>query len=411
MSNLPEIERASPSQLGSGAERTQLLVVDDEETSLRTLAELLRLKGFVVRTACDGQAALEEAAKHPPDVVLSDLRMPQMDGIELCRRLHVLDADLPVIVMTAFSTTDWAIEAIRAGATDYLVKPVQLDAVILCVERGISRHADAIEKQHLRARTEQLYGEALAALRAYEDMLSAVAHDLRTPLSVVHLQGARLAEMALAHHAEAGVRTIGDGILSAAARMNTLVSDLLEGALARRGWLTLDCRRHRVSELLRDVIELRPLALAKGVRLLVKRPADVEVLCDRARVAQVLANLVSNAIKFTPRSGTIRIKAAEVDGLMRFSDSDEGCGMTPETVARVFQRFFSSDDGRGGLGLGLYIAKQIVEAHRGTITVESKLGAGSTFHFSLPLAPRDPQKSPKARTRSTSRAPKPRRRP
>ncbi len=384
------IERVAPpiglTREQGNVERPRVLVVDDDETSLRTLAELLRFKGFVVRTADDGEAALEEAAKNPPNVVLSDLRMPQMDGIELCQRLHVLDADLPVIVMTAFSTTDLAIEAIRAGATDYLVKPVQLDAVLLCVERGIARHADAIEKQHLRARTEQLYGEALASLRAYEDMLSAVAHDLRTPLSVVHLQGARLAEMALAHPGEA-VRTIGDGILCAAARMNTLVSDLLEGALARRGWLTLDARPHRVADLLRDVIELRPLALAKGVRLLVRRPADLDVLCDRARVAQVLANLVSNAIKFTPRSGTIRIKAAPVDDLVRFSVSDEGCGMTPETVSRVFQRFFSSDDGRGGLGLGLYIAKQIVEAHRGTITVESKLGAGSTFHFSLPLAP------------------------
>jgi signal transduction histidine kinase len=351
---------------------------------------------------------LEEAQSHPPDVVVSDLRMPQMDGIELCRRLHGLDPDLPVIVTTAFSTTDWAIEAIRAGASDYLVKPVQLDAVLLCVERAIARRAEAIEKQHLRARTEELCGEALAALRAREEVLSAVAHDLRTPLSVVHLQGARLAGISLARHNEAGVRGIGDGILTAAARMNTLVSDLLDGALAPRGSLTLDCRGHKVADLLHDVTELRPLALAKGVRLSVRRaPIDVEAICDRARIGRVLANLVANAIKFTPRSGTIRVKATDGDGQVRFSVADDGCGMTAEAVSHAFERFWSSSETPGGIGLGLYIAKQIVEAHRGTIGVESEFGEGSTFHFTLPRA----ANVPRVRARAAARTAKPRRRP
>ncbi len=388
----PTIERvAAPLGLTreeGNVERPRVLVVDDDDIACGALAALLRREGFVVTTACDGAAALAEAARSAPDVVLTDLQMPNLDGIELCRRLHQIDADLPVIVMTAFSSTDCAIEAIRAGASDYLVKPVQIDAVLVGVERVIARRADALEKEHALAHTEQLYGEALAALHAYEDVLSIVAHDLRNPLGVIHLQAARLATIPLIKQDEAKVRDIGGTILRCTSRMNGLIADLLEEAVARRGAPALHCKLHPLADLLGDVGELRPLALARNLRLVVKRaPADATAWCDRTRIAQVLANLVSNAIKFSAPKSTIQVEAYQSEDGVRFSVRDEGPGMTQETMSHVFERFWRSDDRHGGLGLGLYIARKIIEAHEGSIGVESELGEGTRFHFSLPIGP------------------------
>jgi PAS domain S-box-containing protein len=142
---------------GTALTGTRILVVDDEESARDGLVKLLRADGFVTSAAPDGEAAVAEARRALPDVVLTDRNMPGMDGVELCRRLHEIDPDLPVIIMTAFSDMDAVIGGLRAGAADYLLKPLQYEAVVVCMERAIARRGVKLEQERLRRENETLY--------------------------------------------------------------------------------------------------------------------------------------------------------------------------------------------------------------------------------------------------------------
>src|SRR5450631_723979 len=137
--------------------RARILVVDDDEVALKGLEKLLCLDGFAVSAVADGEAALAEASRLRPDIVLTDLHMPKIDGTELCRRLHELAPDLPIIVMTASSDMQGAVESLRAGAEDFLSKPLDHDVVSLCIDRALSRRNAKLEHDKLRRETEELY--------------------------------------------------------------------------------------------------------------------------------------------------------------------------------------------------------------------------------------------------------------
>jgi len=143
--------------LGAGETRVRILVVDDDEDALRGMEKLLCLDGFAVTAAADGEAALAEASRLRPDIVLTDLHMPGIDGAELCRRLHQVAPDVPIIVMTAMSDIQGAVECLRAGAEDYLSKPLEHDVVSLCIDRALSRRNAKLEHEKLRRHTEELY--------------------------------------------------------------------------------------------------------------------------------------------------------------------------------------------------------------------------------------------------------------
>jgi len=363
----------------------RLLIVDDDRGARLGLQRLLCDEGFVAHTAESGAAALEMVRNDPPDVVLTDLHMPGMDGIELCHALKNLDADLPVVVITAFGDMGSAVSGLREGAADYLTKPVDVQAACASVKRAVERRAAKIEREQLRVRTEELYEQALSAVRAHEDVLSIVSHDLRNPLGVVSMQAQRLAKLAVPPEQQA----LAASILRATARMERLITDLLDASRVQSGYLRLDREVHPLSRLLGDVSELRPLALQKRIHIQIQQtPEDRAVSCDRARVGQVLANLVVNAIKFSPEKRHISVFAEDVEGGVRFGVRDEGAGIAPEVVPRIFDRFWRSEEsGRSSVGLGLYIAKGLVEGHGGRIGVESQLGVGSTFYVFFPDIP------------------------
>jgi signal transduction histidine kinase len=364
---------------------TRVLIVDDDRGARLGLQRILCNEGFDARTAESGAAALEMVREDPPDVVLTDLQMPGMDGIDLCRAVKELDADLPVVVVTAFGDTPSAVGGLRAGAADYLAKPVDVQAVCTSVQRAVERRAAKIERELLRERTHELYQQALSAVRAYEGVLSIVSHDLRTSLNVVSLQAQRLAKLSLPSEQH---REISASILRATDRMDHLIADLLDASRVQSGHLRTDREVHPLSRLLGDVSDLRPLALQKQIDLQIQRPPeDRPIFCDRARIGQVFANLVANAIKFSPEKRPILVFVEDVEGGVRFGVRDEGAGIAPDVVPRIFDRFWRSDQsGSSSVGLGLYIAKGIVDGHGGRIWVESQLGVGSTFYVLVPDA-------------------------
>ncbi len=248
---------------------------------------------------------------------------------------------------------------------------------------GELAHRAAIAFDNVR-----LYGEAQEALRAREDLLAIVSHDLRNPLGVVLASSALLLKSSLPPEREERARRQVEAIQRAGNRMNRLIRDLLDFASIQAGHLSVSTRPQAVGDMVTEVLEtLEPLAAAKSQRLHADVPPGMEMRCDHDRVIQLFSNVVGNAIKFTPEAGEIRITASvdPQDGrLVRFAVTDSGPGIPADELPHVFDRYYQARrKNREGIGLGLTIARGIVEAHGGRIWVESEEGKGSTFLFTL----------------------------
>lgn len=229
---------------------------------------------------------------------------------------------------------------------------------------------------------------AEAAVGARDEMLGIVAHDLRTPLSAITMRAALLGE---ARDAE-GVRRHAGFIESVATRMEHLIATLLDVASMDAGKLSIARAHTPVEPVMRDTVSMFAPAVRESIAIECSvREAGLAFDGDRERVLEVLSNLVGNAVKFTPKAGTIRLAADREGDFILFSISDTGPGIEPEHLPHVFDRFWKQDGPTSkGTGLGLFISKSIIEAHGGRIWAESRLGAGATFQFTLPSA--DPAK-------------------
>lgn len=257
------------------------------------------------------------------------------------------------------------------------------DAEDMATTQELARRA-AMALQSARS-----YHDALAATRARDEMLAIVAHDLRNPLNTIHM-GSDLALELTAGPGKAPdlVRKQLETIQRSAAHMNRLIQDLLEAASVEIGQLTLEMRRLSAGELVRDALEmLEPLARHAGITLSAHVDAGIPDLhADHARVLQVLSNLVGNSVKFTPAGGRITITVRQGDDSVLISVTDTGPGIAADQLPHIFGRYWQANrTDRRGIGLGLAIAKGIVDAHGGKIWVDSQLGEGSTFIFTLPL--------------------------
>ncbi|WP_437287772.1 ATP-binding protein [Sorangium sp. So ce406] len=237
----------------------------------------------------------------------------------------------------------------------------------------------------------RLYNEAQAATRARDDLLAIVSHDLRNPLNTIAITASLLRSDLLQRKdgEEDDAVQLVDRMDRGIQRMTRLIEDLLDASRIEAGRLVVSPRVERGGALVREALEAAAsLAEAKGCRV-TQGPLDagLEVLADRDRVLQVFSNLLGNALKFTPKGGIVSVSLCRVADLARFSVADTGPGIPPEHQPHLFDRYWkASQESRTGAGLGLYIARGIVEAHHGTVAVESTPGHGTTIHFTLPLA-------------------------
>ncbi|MFL5462893.1 MAG: PAS domain S-box protein [Gemmatimonadaceae bacterium] len=245
----------------------------------------------------------------------------------------------------------------------------------------IARRA-AVVVEHAR-----LYNEAQQATKARDDVLAVVAHDLRNPLNTVSMAVSLMLESTPPERVQE--RRQVEIVRRAADRMNRMIQDLLDVKRMESGRLTIELKPEEPGSLINDTVDmLRPLAAGTGIMLDTALDDDLPcVVADVARIQQVLSNLVGNAVKFTPLNGRITVSAERIDGEVRFGVIDTGPGIPAEQVPHIFGRFWQARaSDRRGIGLGLAIAKGIVEAHNGRIWVESHVGLGSTFYFTLPSA-------------------------
>ena len=269
--------------------------------------------------------------------------------------------------------TDEAIEAERLRADT-------------ATEMGRTHHqASAKSSAELLSLEQESHQKTRATLTTREEFLAIVSHDLRNPLNNILLAAQNLLEE------PKDVKELASMINRSAGDMLGLIQDLLDVEGIAVGKLTLHVEQHDVGEIIKQAVEqLQGAAASKGVTLKAE-PRDVCgcVVCDRSRVMQVLSNLIGNAIKFTPAKGQICVSCQRTgpDGKeVQVSVSDTGEGIAPEKIRTIFERFSQiHNQDRRGIGLGLYIAKMMIEEHPGRIWVESKVGEGSTFHFTLPL--------------------------
>jgi signal transduction histidine kinase len=300
-------------------------------------------------------------------------------AFRLTRSAVKLTTGLSVLALLLTAAIGWVALAAAGGA---LVAVLFAGVLALAVTDMIRR---VVMNEVGRVTLDRLYGEAQEVIDAREEILRIVAHDLRNPLNTISMATSLLLEdEGPAEVRKSQLRIIG----RAGERMNRLIQDLLSVTTIEAGRLSIAPRKVVVNDLLHEACEmLEPIAREKGISLTVSAAADLPpVRADSSRVLQVFSNLVGNAVKFTPAGGAITLAAVRGDGRIECSVADNGPGIPAGQIPRLFGKFWQAKRGDGrGVGLGLAIARGIVEAHGGSITVESEVGRGSVFSFGLPI--------------------------
>jgi CheY-like chemotaxis protein len=379
--------------------RGDILIVDDIPENLRILFTILSEQEYDVRRVINGKQALIAAKSDPPDLILLDIKMPDMDGYEVCQQLKASErtASIPVIFLSALDEPLDKVKAFAVGGVDYITKPFNLEEVLARVKTQIGLQRI---QQQLRAKNQALETakcEADAANRAKSDFLAVMSHEIRTPLNAVIGIAGLLNETQLDPQQQDYVETIrhsGELLLS-------IVNDVLDFSKIESGKLELELQPFDLQTCLEESLDLlAPKAAQKKVELayFIEPPTPLSLVGDATRLRQILVNLLSNAVKFTEVgevavSVTAQAILEETESVLprryeiQFAIQDTGIGIPPERFDRLFQRFsqveVSTSRQYGGTGLGLVICRQLSEMMGGKIWVESKVGQGTTFYFTI----------------------------
>jgi signal transduction histidine kinase len=365
----------------------QVLLVEDNAGDVRLLREMFskeKRDAFELTHLLRMSEAETHLAKGGVDIVLLDLGLPDGHGLETVRRAHAVAPDVPVIVLTGLDDEALAAEAMNAGAQDYLIKgQIENRALPRALRHAIERHRMQTETDLIRTHQIQFKDE----------FLSHVSHELRSPLSAIR-QFVGILLDGLAGETNLEQREYLEIVLRNVKQLQSMINDLFDVTGVQAGKLRIDLQCASVSDaIVYTVNSLEGAAAAKGITL----SSDIEdrlpsICADPTRVRQILVILVDNAIKFTPVNGTVKIRARTLAGdpnLLLLEVSDSGCGICPDVRERIFERLFQASDpasaGRKGLGLGLYICKDLVTRQGGKIWASSNLGQGSIFSATFPV--------------------------
>ncbi|RKH43947.1 hybrid sensor histidine kinase/response regulator [Corallococcus llansteffanensis] len=381
--SVPGVGAESGMKSGAEAPRQRVLVADDNVDMREYVARVLS-PSFDVMLAADGQSALDAARANPPDLVLTDVMMPRLGGFGLLRALRESPATraIPVVMLSARAGEEAAVEGLEAGADDYLVKPFSARELVARVRSML---------ELARMRRDSLRQELVAAslrerLQARDDFLAVASHELKTPLAAFRLHLERL-ERGLGDEARNRVQSPLASAGRQVQRLHALMETLLDVSQLTTGRLALDLNDVDLTTVVGDAVaRLRDEVERLGVKVTLEAAAPLVGRYDRLRIDQVVTNLLANAAKYG-QGRPIEVRVAAQEGTARVTVRDEGIGISAEDRARIFERFERAVPGRnyGGLGLGLWIARQVVEAHGGRISVDSAPGAGATFVVELPL--------------------------
>ena len=399
-------------------EQPKVLVVDDEESVVVTIKAILQLDGYSVATTTSGAKARQMVREVEYDLVLTDLRLEDGDGLDVLKAVRESYPETVTIMLTGYASLESAIQALRAGAYDYLVKPSEVEELRATVARGLERRRlgqelrlRAAELAELNASLQQRIDEATAELNErYEQLkeldrmksqfLSIASHELKTPITAMSgfLQVAlrrvrRMSQGEAVVPVADGLRGITDQlevVYRQTGKLARLVDELLDVSRIQTGRIEFRYGDVDLSELASEVAARMQLSTTAH-EISVRHDSQSVVTADRDHLEQVLNNLVTNAIKYSPSGGAISIEVRPDDGGVRLSVTDEGIGIPEKELEAIFGLFYRSPDraarDAAGMGLGLYISKEIVVRHGGRIWAESAGVKGSTLNVVIPRVP------------------------
>ena len=403
----------------------KVLVVDDEEGMRTTLCDVLQAEGYAVHAMGSGKKALEEIRNTGYGIVITDLKLPDMNGVEVMETAKEFNPEIVTIMMTGYASVDTAVQVLNQGAFAYLIKPFNLDEVKAILRKAVHQIWMAQENKHLidelqltlkdlsakkhemEALTEvltasqnQLLNTNQQLAQANEDLkhldqmksefLANMSHELRTPLNAV-IGFSEAMRDGLAGPVNDKQLHYVDNIFTSGQMLLRLIDDILDLSKIAAGKMDLVEDQFVLDELIGDVQRvIQPLVVKKNLDFKVSSDSPFPSLLfgDQRRLEQVLLNLLSNAIKFTPEHGKIVLRLSSTAQAMRFEVIDTGIGIGKGDQGQLFKQFKQLDSSSRkkykGTGLGLVISKKLVEIHGGKIGVESVAGKGSNFCFSLP---------------------------
>jgi signal transduction histidine kinase len=379
----------------AGARSATILIVDDTPLNLEVTARHLEQHGHEVLVAQDGEEAVARAAFVRPDLILLDVVMPSIDGLETCRRLKAdaATADIPVIFMSAMTESVDKIAGFAAGGVDYITKPIDGPELLARVDTHLALHTlrrqlaqrNALLQQEIAVR-EQTQAALERSNKELEQLAYVASHDMQEPLRMVasYLQlVAKRYQGQLDAEADEFIGYAVDG----AKRMQTLINDLL--AYSRLGTKARPFEPTDCNQLMATARRNLQVAIEEGQAQIECDPLP-RVMGDPTQLLQLFQNLLGNAIKFRRKGepARVQVRVQRSGDHWHFAVIDDGIGIAPEYFERIFV-LFQRLHGRGdypGTGIGLALCKKIVERHGGNIGVESSPGRGTTFHFALPAA-------------------------
>jgi signal transduction histidine kinase len=373
----------------TGAEK-QILLVDDEASVRSVWERYLQRWGYSYDLAASGAKGLQLARENRYQILVTDLAMPDLPGQELLRTLKQEQPELAIIVVTGHGTVEVAVQIMKAGAYDFITKPINFVHAELVIKNCLEQLAAQRETRRLQRLAADL--EALNDLK--EKFIAITNHELRTPVGVIR-NVAELLEREIDASGEAGL--LVEMLSRSSAQLAEIVAQMHEISRAKSDKLQLQPGRFCLATLCQEVIAECWLVLQRRrLHLTASIPDELSITADRVKLKKVLRELVQNAIKFTADEGSIAIAAhRDGDHRLRLTVTDTGVGIPEENLDRIFELFYevgdalhhhsSADDFLGGgMGVGLSIVNDIVTAHHGTVEVASTVDKGTTFTVTLP---------------------------
>ena len=381
----------------------QILLVDDDVALLQALPQALSLKMDNVQVdTCDSAfEALEQIQEHEYDAIVSDIKMPGMDGLALLEKIQELQPETPTLLITGHGEHDLAIRALRGGAYDFIQKPIDREYVVAALHRAIQTHqlrrqvrehqrALELHAQSLERVVQNRTQELIQANAVKDKFLSMVSHELKAPLTSLKMRTQLLRRKREQIDADDLVSLGLEDMERSICRLEVLINDLLDASLIGTNMFVLHRKRCDLVELCRHLIEEYTVGRVPSLRF--EAPGEsIEAEVDPNRIGQVILNLLTNAHKHSPKGYPITVTLQQAGFEAIISVSDMGEGIPADALPHIFEQYYRAPhdeeqtDSYTGLGLGLYISRKLVERHAGRIDVQSVPGEGSVFSVIIPL--------------------------
>ncbi|MFH1442057.1 MAG: hybrid sensor histidine kinase/response regulator [Candidatus Omnitrophota bacterium] len=367
-------------------ENISFLIVDDDVDIRRTFGQVLKLKGYSVEDASTASEAYQKARGKFFNIAVIDVRMPDSSGLEILKGIREINEETIVIMITAYVSADSTIEALNKGAYSYITKPVNMDEVLAVIDKALEKQRLSIENKRLLKELKEANEKLKEMDKRKSTFVANVSHEFRSPLTIIReslmlVIDGTLGEISLEQRKmlETGRGTID--------RLIRLATDLLDVSKIESGKVEMKRREVDIVSLAEEIITgYKEELLKKQINFTEDISSSAGIVwADRDKLTEVIMNLLNNAIKYTPEKENIGVKIYGDDKEVRFEIYDSGPGIAKEYFEKIFDKFERiTAEKQEGTGLGLPIAKDIVELHKGRIWVESEVGKGSRFIFTLP---------------------------